>query len=129
MKTKLSNNFNREEFDCKDGTKVPEEYMSNLCILIIQLEKIRKKIGKPLHINSGYRTKEYNEKIEGAPKSQHLTASAADIRVEGMSVSMLAYNIMIMIKEEIIKEGGVGLYNNFVHYDIRGTKSRWDFRK
>ena len=25
-----------------------------------------------------------------------------------------------------MKEGGVGLYNGFVHYDIRGTKARWD---
>jgi len=28
-----------------------------------------------------------------------------------------------------MKEGGLGLYNTFVHYDIRGTKARWDYTK
>jgi hypothetical protein len=23
----------------------------------------------------------------------------------------------------------LGLYDTFVHYDIRGTKARWDYRK
>jgi hypothetical protein len=26
-------------------------------------------------------------------------------------------------------QGGLGIYNNFCHYDIRGKKARWDFRK
>jgi hypothetical protein len=25
-----------------------------------------------------------------------------------------------------MKEGGLGLYNSWVHYDIRGKKIRWD---
>ena len=26
-------------------------------------------------------------------------------------------------------QGGLGVYNTFVHYDIRKTKARWDYRK
>jgi len=28
-----------------------------------------------------------------------------------------------------MKQGGLGLYDSFVHYDVRGVKARWDFRK
>jgi len=37
-----------------------------------------------------------------------------------------------LIKKGEIKEGGLGLYNTFVHYDtyFDGKKARrWDFRK
>ena len=41
----LTKNFNRQEFDCKDGTKVPDEFLqnvqevaNNLQILKYQLE-------------------------------------------------------------------------------------------
>ena len=33
-----------------------------------------------------------------------------------------------LISEGLISEGGLGLYKTFIHYDIRGTKARWDYR-
>ncbi len=85
--------------------------------------------GKPIIINSAYRTTDYNKKIGGATQSQHLTASAADIRVEGMTSVALHKVILELIKEGKIHNGGLGLYNTFVHYDIRKTPKRWDLRK
>ena len=44
--------------------------------------KIQSKFGKPIYINSGIRTKELNQAIGGAKKSQHLSLgdeAAADI--------------------------------------------------
>ena len=37
--------------------------------------------------------------------------------------------IEILISNGDMLQGGLGLYNTFVHYDFRGNKSRWDFRK
>ena len=37
--------------------------------------------------------------------------------------------IEALIELEYIPEGGLGIYNTFVHYDIRGYKARWDKRQ
>ena len=48
--------------------------------LVDLLENIRRLTGKPVHINSGYRSREYNATINNAaPKSQHCEGKAADI--------------------------------------------------
>lgn len=126
---KITKNFNSDEFACKNGTPVPKSLHLNMVALAQNLQVIRDKIGKPIIINSAYRTTDYNKKIGGATQSQHLTASAADIRVEGMTSVALHKVILELIKEGKIHNGGLGLYNTFVHYDIRKTPKRWDLRK
>lgn len=122
----LTENFHLSEFDCKDGTPVPDELLPNVKELAKNLQVIRDEIGQPLFISgSGYRTPEHNEKVGGAPKSQHLTASAADISSPGMSPKDLAAVIEELIIEDRVKQGGIGIYPGFVHYDIRGTRARW----
>ena len=101
----------------------------NVIELAFNLQIIREAIGKPIIINSAYRTPEYNKSIGGASKSQHLLGKAADIRVSGLTAKELHQVIEGLIKKGEIKEGGLGLYNTFVHYDIRGTKARWDYSK
>jgi uncharacterized protein YcbK (DUF882 family) len=121
----LSKNFKKSEFDSRDGVEVPSEYMHNLRELVLNLQIIRDHIDKPVKIISGFRTKRHNRKIGGARKSQHLTACAADFRVDGLSVLELYEIIIDLMKEGQIKAGGVGLYPTFVHYDIRGWNARW----
>ena len=126
---KLTPNFDLKEFACKDGTPVPEKYMDNVILLAKQLQVIRDAIGKPIKINSAYRTPTYNKSVGGASKSQHLTAMAADLNVSGLRPTELKEVIEGLIAQGKILQGGVGLYNTFVHYDIRGTEARWDLRK
>ncbi len=123
---KLTNNFNREEFDCKDGTKVPVQFYSNLQDLANNLQVLRNHLNKSVLITgSGYRTPKHNAKVKGAKNSQHLTASAADINVNGFSPKELAIVIELLIANGKMKQGGLGIYSNFVHYDIRGIRARW----
>lgn len=49
------------------------------------LEPVREKFGKPVQINSGFRSFELNQAIGGAAKSQHLSGEAADIEIVGVS--------------------------------------------
>jgi uncharacterized protein YcbK (DUF882 family) len=115
----LSKNFKLSEFVCKDGSckvlVIPE--------LIEKLQAMRDKLGKPIQIVSGYRTPEYNKKVGGAPKSQHVEGKAADIKVKGMSPLDLAF------VAESIGFKGIGVYthdgNNFLHVDVRENKSYW----
>lgn len=123
---KLTANFTLREFECNDGTTVPEKYISNVNKLAYNLQVLRDELKKPIHINSGYRHPAYNKRIRGAKFSQHLTASASDITVRDITPKKLARTILKLIKQGKMNEGGVGLYNGFVHYDIRGTKARWD---
>ncbi|QDP51311.1 MAG: putative peptidase M15 [Prokaryotic dsDNA virus sp.] len=125
MSNKLSKNFKKSEFKCRDGTKVPERLMENLEELVENLQIIRDFIGVPMHIISGYRTPSYNKKIGGSTKSQHMKAKAADIVVKTLSPAALRDIINHLIEEGKIKKGGVGLYRKFVHYDVRGRNTRW----
>ena len=117
-----SAHFKLSEFKCKDGTAVPEKYYENCQRLMNKLEEVRTACGnRPITINSGYRTPSYNKKVDGAPKSQHLYAAAADIRVAGMSAAEV-YKICDKI---IGDQGGVGKYSNFTHLDVRKYRARW----
>ena len=124
-------NFNLKEFACKDGTAVPIELLPNLELLISQLEIIRTELNqqKPnsnLIIISGYRTTEHNKKVGGKPNSMHLQAKASDLKSNNFTARELFKIIKKLIEENQIIEGGLALYPTFVHYDVRGTKARWN---
>jgi hypothetical protein len=60
------------------------EAIANLKRICTWLEVLRKRYGKPIIINSGYRSPQLNRKIGGVKNSNHLTGCAVDIRVTGM---------------------------------------------
>lgn len=122
---RLTKNFELKEFSCKDGTNVPDELMENCIELAENLQKIRDYFGRPLIINSAYRTESHNKKVGGVSNSQHLKCKAADIKIKGVSIKELSNAIFTLIERGEIKQGGVGVYKTFVHYDIRGNKARW----
>ena len=123
---KLTKDFHLSEFDCKDGTQVPNKYFDNVFELAVNLQVLRDYLNEPISISgSGYRTKTHNKKVGGAKDSQHLQAKAADISVKSKSPKQLAKIIEKLISEGQMKQGGLGVYPGFIHYDIRGTKARW----
>ena len=122
----LTKNFHLLEFGCNDGVGVPSIYLENVKKLANNLQVLRDELNAPITINSAYRHTKYNKKIGGAKYSQHLTASASDITIKGFTPEEVAETILELIKEGEISEGGVGLYNSFVHLDIRGTSARWN---
>lgn len=124
-KQKLTANFNIAEFACHDGTPVPDSLECNVIVLAHNLQILRDYLGEPVRLNSGYRTPAYNKKIGGAPKSQHIQAKAADITVKSKTPKQLAAIIEKLISQGEMKQGGIGIYPGWVHYDIRGTKARW----
>ncbi len=123
---KLSTNFNWSEFQSNDGAPMPPEVAANVKELAKNLEVIRAAVGKPLKINSGYRSPAWNKKVGGVPGSQHQQGKAADIVANGISSAQLHAIVLDLIKQGKIKPGGVGKYDTFVHYDIRGTNTRWN---
>jgi uncharacterized protein YcbK (DUF882 family) len=122
---KLSTNFSLDEFASADGTAPSGEVLKNLTELAKNLEVLRKHIGQPIRVTSGFRSREHNRKIGGAVNSFHVLGMASDIQVAKMSPEQVAKAIELLIAEGKMKEGGLGIYRTWVHYDVRGTKSRW----
>ena len=59
--------------------------LQNLGRLAEKLEEVRKVLGKPIMINSAYRSHEVNAAVGGVKTSQHCVGCAADIRVPNMT--------------------------------------------
>jgi uncharacterized protein YcbK (DUF882 family) len=116
--TYLSKNFRVKEFACKDGSDpvfvAPE--------LVELLQKIRDHFGRPVIINSGYRTARHNKSCGGATYSQHLYGAAADIKVTGVPPAKVAEYAETLIPNS----GGIGIYESFIHVDVRSVKARWN---
>lgn len=87
----------------------------------IQTWLARNGIEAPLQIHSGYRTRQTNNKTEGAAlASRHLIGQAADISMPGVS------NVKIAGMASILGQGGTGFYvgRGFVHVDC-GDERIW----
>ena len=114
----LSANFKVREFACSDGT----DTIFIAPGLVGALQQIREHFGKPVTINSGYRTETKNKAVGGAPYSQHKYGTAADIVVAGVTPLEVA-----RYAEAILPNmGGIGLYKTFTHVDVRANRSRWN---
>jgi uncharacterized protein YcbK (DUF882 family) len=113
---RLSTNFKVKEFACKDGSD-PIFIDSELVEI---LQKIRTHFGKSVKITSAYRTPTHNKSCGGTTYSQHLYGKAADIKISGVAPGKVAKYV-----ETLLPNGGIGIYNTFVHIDVRSTKSRW----
>jgi len=124
---KLTNNFNLSEFDCNDGTPVPAELIPNAQELANNIQVLRDFLGCRIKINSGYRTEKYNSLIGGASKSMHLKCKAGDLSTYKFTPSQVYAAIKKLIRDGRMRDGGIGRYNGFTHYDI-GSPREWDLR-
>ncbi len=124
----LTKNFSKSEFDCNSGCDMPKDVFENVQVHAYNLQTIRDFFDSPVIINSAYRCPEYNAKVGGASKSQHLTGNATDITIKGFTPDQVADIIEGLISIDAIEEGGLGRYDTFTHYDRRGIKARWDNR-
>lgn len=94
---KLSENFDLEEFTRSSKAKElgitnepGEKELAALRVLVSRtLQPLRDKIGKPIHVNSGYRCPELNKAIGGVPTSQHQKGEAADLSIDGKAADIL----------------------------------------
>lgn len=117
----LSPHFKAHEFRCSDLSRV---IVLNKTLLEL-LEIIRNHYNKPLIINSGYRTVAYNSSLKNSsPKSQHMFGNAADIYISGVS----PLKLYSWLNSKYPNSLGLGIYDTFVHVDVREGKSRWDYR-
>ena len=89
--------------------------IANLTRLAQLLEKVRSLIGKPIRVNSGYRSLNVNKLVGGQANSQHCLGCAADIRIDGMTPDEIIKLIMDsnIQYDQIIRE-----FDSWVHISI-----------
>jgi uncharacterized protein YcbK (DUF882 family) len=121
---KLTNNFNLNEFN-KHNFPLTETILRNIQELAKNLQVLRDEVKKPIKITSGFRDSSFNKKIGGASQSRHITGQAADLKIEGYTPKQVAAIIEKLIASGKMKQGGLGIYSTWIHYDVRGTAARW----
>lgn len=123
----LTKNFYKIEFESSDGFPMPKTVLDNIIVLANNIQNVRDFLNEPILINSGYRSKEHNRIVGGVNNSQHLLGKAADIAMKNYTSKELVLIFQNLMSKNIIKNGGLGLYNGFIHYDIRENPTRWNF--
>ena len=88
--TILTKNFTIEELtttEHREFTNEPNETeRANLVRLANFLEQVKELLGgKPVMVNSAFRSAQVNQAVGSAPTSQHRVGCAADLRVPGMT--------------------------------------------
>jgi hypothetical protein len=130
---KLTEHFSLEELTSSetaernnwDNTPNASE-ISNLIRLAGMLEQVRSLIGKPIMINSAFRSKQVNDGVGSKDSSQHRVGCAADIRVPGMNPDQVCRAIIEakLPYDQIIRE----FYNaetnagGWTHISVPNTK-------
>ena len=116
---KLSEHFRLSEFTQSATARrlgikneVSSQQLSNLVLLCrYVLEPLRRRFGKPIYVNSGYRCQELNRAVGGAVKSYHLYGRAADIRAAKIEdnetlfrlIKELRLPVHELLREQVIK--------------------------
>ena len=88
------------------------------------LEPIRKYLGEPLRVNSGYRSQKLNKAIGGARWSQHLEGEAADITCTGRNAEIVRYALKALDFDQLIWEYGTDEEPQWVHISFRDGGNR-----
>ena len=119
---KLSPNFTLEELTHSDIAvrlgidNTPDVIITaNLTRLAKFLEEVRRVVGRPIMVNSAYRSPKVNEAVGSKPTSQHCNGCAADIKVPGLTPDDI---VSFVIKSNIEYDQLIREFDSWVHISI-----------
>ena len=99
-----------------------EAEMVNLQKLAEFLEEVKALLdGKPIMINSAFRSKQVNDSVGSKDTSQHRTGSAADIRVPGMSPDAV---VRALVASDLPFDQVIREFDAWTHISISQTPRR-----
>jgi len=116
----LSEHFTLEELTATshrefDNTPKASE-LANLMRLAALLEQVKTVLGgKPVMINSGFRSKQVNDSVGSKDTSQHRLGCAADIRVPGMTPNEV---VQALIKSDIGYDQLIREFDSWTHISV-----------
>lgn len=120
----LSEHFTLEELthtDHREFDNTPnDEEMANLVRLADFLEKVKEVLGgKPIIVNSAFRSAEVNRAVGSSDRSQHRRGTACDFRVPGMTPDQVVRAIIAanLPFDQCIRE-----FDRWTHISIPNTE-------
>jgi hypothetical protein len=122
----LSEHFTLEELTATshrefDNTPNATE-IANLTRLAATLEQVKTLLGgKPVMINSGFRSKQVNDSVGSKDTSQHRIGCAADIRVPGMTPNEV---VQAIIASDIGYDQLIREFDAWTHISVPDMPSR-----
>jgi len=122
----VTKNFNMSEMEFYD--RVPANLLEKAKDVLTNIQVLREALGAPISIMSGYRSPERNLQVGGSPKSRHMEGNATDLQCKTKTPLEMYNMVEKLIKEGKMKQGGLGIYDGWIHYDTRGSRARWDKR-
>lgn len=125
---KLTENFSLEEMTVSeigarrgfDNTPNASE-IANLVRTAGLLEQVRKLLGKPIIVNSAFRSKAVNDAVGSKDTSQHRIGCAADIRVPGMTPNEV---VKAIVKAGIPYDQVIREFDSWTHISVPDMPSR-----
>lgn len=108
--------FKEHEFKCKCGVCDLDVVMNRQ--LLVALDRMRRRFGKPIIVNSGIRCPDHNRGEGGVKNSSHLSGKAADIRVE---TDRDRFKLIGLAIEMGVPRIGIGL--GYLHLDVDKGKN------
>ena len=108
--------FEYEEFDSPDIQGSGQLMDSKLLEMIDEAREI---YGKPINVNSGYRTSSHNRKVGGKSSSSHLKGLAIDVACVKSDERFKMLNALLEVGFNRI-----GVASTFIHVDIDKDKSQ-----
>ena len=101
-----------------DNTPTPQA-VTNLHALVDNvLDPLREAWGKPIYVNSGYRSPAVNKAVGGAATSQHVTGQAVDITASPKTDNGYLFRLIERLKlpyDQLIWEKGNDQYPDWIH--------------
>ena len=120
----LSEHFTLEELthtDHREFDNTPNDAeTSNLQRLALFLEEVKTLLeGRPIMVNSAFRSKQVNDAVGSKDTSQHRIGCAADIRVPGMTPDEVVKAVIAsgIGYDQVIRE-----FNSWTHISVPNTK-------
>jgi hypothetical protein len=123
---KLTEHFTLEELTVTshrqfDNTPKANE-LANLMRVAVLLEQVKTVLGgKPIMINSGFRSKQVNDAVGSKDTSQHRIGCAADIRVPGMTPKQV---VQACIDADIPYDQIIEEFASWTHISVPDMPSR-----
>ena len=82
--------FAREEFRCKCGGRYCSGYPAEMQEAVVKIaDAAREHFGRPAHVISGLRCRQWNAHEGGVANSQHMYGEAIDLRIDGVDSEKL----------------------------------------
>lgn len=122
----LSTNFTLEELTLTSHTEFDNtpkaNELANLMRVAALLEQVKTVLGgKPIVVNSGFRSKQVNDAVGSKDTSQHRIGCAADIKVPGMTPKQV---VQACIDADIPYDQLIQEFDSWTHISVPDMPAR-----